>query len=171
MNASPPKPPAMEKIEKREFVQSIAMLWKENKRRELLYIRVMKNDHLGHFRRLCNQGHITALLFQKEIQWIYDYFKCNLSDSDLRVAFEHTPHGQSTEFDGTEDNSTLVRLIKEVELTTIRGYQSVIRFVNPEGEVYDILRDHLDRITQLCGEFGREVNLYPKTRTYSTVYS
>ena len=161
----------MEKIEKREFVQSIALLWEENKRRELLYIRVMKNDHLGNFRRLCNQGHITALLFQKEIQWIYDYFKCNLSDSDLRVAFEDTPHIQSAEFDGTEDNSTLVRLIKEVELTTIRGYQSVIRFINPEGEVYDILRDHLDRITQLCGEFGREGSLSVRPRTFSTVYS
>ena len=70
-----------------------------------------------------------------------------------------------------EDNSTLVRLIKEVELTTIRGYQSVIRFIDQEGEVYEILHDHLDRITQLCGEFGREGHLYAKTKTFSTVYS
>lgn len=160
----------MNTTEMREFVQGIALLWEENKRRELLYIRVMKNDHLGNFRRLCNQGHITALLFQKEIQWIYDYFKCNLSDSDLRTAFEDAVPTQETVLDGVEDNSTLVRLINEVELTTMRGYQSMLRFVDQEGEVYDILRDHLDRITQLCGEFGREVNLYPKTRTYSTVY-
>lgn len=160
----------MNTTEMKEFVQGMALLWEENKRRELLYINVMKNDHLGNFRRLCNQGHITALLFQKEIQWIYDYFKCNLSDSDLRTAFEDADPAQQTVLDGKEDNSTLLRIIKEVELTTIRGYQSMIRFVDQEGEVYDILRDHLDRITQLCGEFGREGNLYPKTRTFTTVY-
>ncbi len=154
----------------KEFVQGIVLLWEENKRRELLYIRVMKSDQLGNVRRLCNQGHITALLFQKEIQWIYDYFKCNLNDSDLRVAFEDAP-AQETLLDGMEDNSTLLRLIKEVELTTIHGYQSVIRFIDQEGEVYDILRDHLDRITHLCGEFGREGNLYVKPRTFSPVYS
>ena len=148
----------MDTTEMKEFVQGIALLWEENKRRELLYIRVMKNDHLGNFRRLCNQGHITALLFQKEIQWIYDYFKCNLSDSDLRAAFEEVPSTQEFALDDMEDNSTLLRLIKEVELTTIRGYQSAIKFVDQEGEVYDILRDHLDRITHLCGEFGRETS-------------
>ena len=140
----------------KEFVQGIVLLWEENKRRELLYIRMMKSDQLGNFRRLCNQGHITALLFQKEIQWIYDYFKCNLNDSDLQTAFESSAPIQETVLDGMEDNSTLVCLAKEVELTTIRGYQSVIRFIDHEGEVYDILRDHLDRITHLCGEFGRE---------------
>lgn len=160
----------MDTTEMKEFVQGIVLLWEENKRRELLYIRVMKSDQLGNVRRLCNQGHITALLFQKEIQWIYDYFKCNLNDSDLRVAFEDAP-AQETILDGMEDNSTLLRLIKEVELTTIRGYQSVIRFIDQEGEVYEILHDHLDRITQLWGEFGREGNLYVKPRTFSTVYS
>jgi hypothetical protein len=159
----------MDTTEMKEFVQGIALLWEENKRRELLYIRLMKSDQLGSFRRLCNQGHITALLFQKEIQWIYDYFKCNLNDSDLQTAFESATSIQETGLDGMEDNGTLVRLAKEVELTTIRGYQSVIRFIDQEGEVYDILRDHLDRITHLCGEFGRETSHFK--RSLSPLYS
>lgn len=161
----------MNTTEMKEFVQGIALLWEENKRRELLYIRVMKSDQLGSFRRLCNQGHITALLFQRDIQWIYDYFKCNLNDSDLQISFEDTPSVQHTALDGMENNSTLLRLIKEVELTTIRGYQAVIRFIDQEGEVYDILRDHLDRITQLCGEFVREGEVHASPKVYSTVYS
>ncbi len=142
----------------KEFVEGIALLWKANKRRELLYIHVMKRDHLGKMRRLCNQGHISALLFQKEIQWIYDYFKCNLNDCDLREEFEAAPvdHAQVTTLDTLRDTRMVVRLIKEAELTTIRGYQSVIRFVDREGEVHNILREHLDRITHLCSELGRE---------------
>ncbi len=152
----------MDTTEMKEFVEGIALLWKENKRRELLYIHVMKRDHLGNLRRLCNQGHISALLFQKEIQWIYDYFKCNLNDCDLRQEFEAAPtdHEQQATLDTLNDTNMVVRLIKEAELTTIRGYQSMIRFVEREGEVHTILRDHLDRITHLCSELGRETNPY-----------
>jgi hypothetical protein len=163
----------MDTTEMREFVQGIALLWKENKRRELLYIHVMKRDHLGNLRRLCNQGHISALLFQKEIQWIYDYFKCSLNDCDLRDGFVAAPteYEQETTLDHLSDTSTIVRLIKEAELTTIRGYQSVIRFVDREGEVHSILRDHLDRITHLCSEFGRETNPHFKRVSASPMYS
>lgn len=163
----------MDTTEMKEFVEGIALLWKENKRRELLYIHVMKRDHLGNLRRLCNQGHISALLFQKEIQWIYDYFKCNLNDGDLKQEFEAAPvdTAQEATLDTLNDTSMVVRLIKEAELTTIRGYQSVIRFVDRDGEVHSILRDHLDRITHLCSELGRETNPYSKRITLSSIYS
>jgi len=163
----------MDTTEMKEFVEGIALLWKENKRRELLYIHVMKRDHLGNLRRLCNQGHISALLFQKEIQWIYDYFKCNLNDCDLKDGFEASPadYAHEATLDTLTDTSMVVRLIKEAELTTIRGYQSVIRFVDRDGEVHSILRDHLDRITHLCSEFGREASPYFKRASFSPLYS
>ncbi|MPR36264.1 hypothetical protein [Salmonirosea aquatica] len=163
----------MDTTEMKEFVEGIALLWKENKRRELLYIHVMKRDHLGNLRRLCNQGHISALLFQKEIQWIYDYFKCNLNDCDLRDAFEAAPsdHEQEAALDTMKDTGMVVRLIKEAELTTIRGYQSVLKYVDLGGEVHGILREHLDRLTHLCTEFGREANPYFRRMPLSPLYS
>ena len=163
----------METAEMKEFVKGIALLWKENKRRELLYINVMKRDHLGNLRRLCNQGHISALLFQKEIQWIYDYFKCNLNDCDLKEGFEVTTddYAPGMSLDSLSDTGLVLHYIKEAELTTIRGYQAMIRFVDRDGEVHNILRDHLDRITHLCSELGRESSPGFKRSSLPPLYS
>ena len=65
----------MEERTKNEFVPMIRALWIEQKNRELLYLEALKKDNMGSCRRILSQGHVSALLFQKEIKWIYDYFK------------------------------------------------------------------------------------------------
>lgn len=141
----------------KEFVRSTAMLWKEHKKRELLYMRMLKKDNLGSIRRLCYQGHLSAVLFQKEIQWIYDYFKCNLSDASLSDYVDSETNKLST-LDQVDDKGVLVRVLKETECSTIDSYQSVMRFVEREGEVYSILREHLDRLHDFCERLTREIS-------------
>lgn len=155
----------MNTTEMKEFVQGIALLWKENKRRETLYMAIMRKDHLGNLRRLCNQGHISSLLFQKEIQWIYDYFKCALRDSDLDQCADDSSWQMVEAVDGATEPGAIVRLINEAELVTIRSYQAMIRFAEKDGEAYRILREHLDRIVYLCDKFSRESTPYWERQT------
>ncbi|WP_229213641.1 hypothetical protein [Dyadobacter psychrotolerans] len=73
----------MEKAQASEFVLKISALWSAQKRRENLYLEALRKDSMGPLRRMLTQGHISAVLFQKEIRWIYDYFKCFMTDKDL----------------------------------------------------------------------------------------
>ncbi|TDB66872.1 hypothetical protein [Arundinibacter roseus] len=147
----------MENYELKEFVRNTAMLWKEHKKRELLYMKVMQKDDLGNIRKLCKQGHITALLFQKEIQWIYEYFKCSLNDCDLKDYFMEGIEAGNT-LDAVEDKGVLFRILKETEWLTIRSYETVLTFVDKDGEVYAILHDHLDRMNDFYDRFSREIS-------------
>ncbi|WP_221390847.1 hypothetical protein [Dyadobacter sp. NIV53] len=73
----------MENVKVKEFVLRISALWYEQKKRELLYLEALKKDSMGSLRKILAQGHFSALLFQKEIVSIYDYFKCLLNDKEL----------------------------------------------------------------------------------------
>jgi hypothetical protein len=73
----------MEESKGNEFIQMIRALWNEQKKREILYLEALKKDGMGSFRRVLSQGHVSAVLFQREIRAIYDYFKCFLTDKEL----------------------------------------------------------------------------------------
>jgi hypothetical protein len=147
----------MENKEMKDFVQSTAMLWQEHKKREKLYLRMMKKDNLGSLRRLCYQGHLSALLFQKEIQWIYEYFKCNLNDGEVSNGQSETKYEPSS-LDLVEDKGVLVRVLKETECATIKCYQSLLQFVERDDEIYPILHEHLDRLHDFCDKLSREIS-------------
>jgi hypothetical protein len=146
----------MDTVNLKEFVRNLASLWNEHKKREELYMRVMRKENLGNLRRLCNQGHISALLFQKEILWIYDYYKCNLNDRDLRNYAIPKVQKEST-LDQVEDMGVLLRVLKETEWSTIRRYQTVLNFVDGDTEIFTVLRDHIDRMSEFCDKFSNEI--------------
>ena len=75
----------MENVELKggEFVLKISALWHEQKRREFIYLLALKKEKMGPLRKMLSHGHFSALLFQREIQSLYDYFKCFLNDKDL----------------------------------------------------------------------------------------
>jgi len=146
----------METSNLKDFVKNMALLWREHKKREKLYIKVMSKDNLGNLRKLCNQGHISALLFQKEIQWIYDYFKCTLNDCDLNDYITLDNRSEST-LDQVEDVGVLIRVLKETEWSTIRLYQTALNKVDGDSEVFTILRDHMDRMSEFCDKFSTEI--------------
>ncbi|GAB2778692.1 hypothetical protein GCM10027275_22670 [Rhabdobacter roseus] len=145
----------MDKTNLKEFVRSTAVLWNEHKKREALYIEAMKKDGLGTLRRVCNQGHFSALLFQKEIQWIYDYFKCNLTDCDLRDGF-----GLLNENKGmlgqVEDKTVVANVLKDTEFATLRKYQKMLKTVDADSEAARILREHMERIVDLYERLTKE---------------
>jgi hypothetical protein len=148
----------MEKAHLKEFVQGTAMLWNEHKKREALYIEAMKKDDLGTLRRVCNQGHISALLFQKEIQWIYDYFKCMLNDTDLRETFIKA---DTVSLDWVEDRSQLALSLKDTEKKTIRYYHKVLKYLDKDSEEASIMHEHLSRISDLHDVLTKETSTRP----------
>ncbi len=146
----------MEPMEAKEVVKKLAVLWKEHRKRELLYMLVMKKENLGNLRRLCHQGHISALLFQKELQWVYDYFKCNLNDGDLKELVLTEYPGEFS-LSKVEDRGVLIRVLKETEWSALLQYQSVLKVVDRESEVFTILREHLDRLSEFCDRLSNEI--------------
>ncbi|WP_207505031.1 hypothetical protein [Telluribacter humicola] len=144
----------MDKAHLKEFVQCTAMLWNEHKKREALYVEAMKKDDLGSLRRVCNQGHISALLFQKEIQWVYDYFKCMLNDCDLR---ENTIKSNTVSLDRIEDRTLLARLLKDAEYSTIHCYQKVLKFLDKDSEEASMMHEHIARLSDLYEVLAKEV--------------
>jgi hypothetical protein len=157
----------MDKGTLEKLVKSTALLWNQHKKREALYIEAMKTEDLGALRTVCNQGHFSALLFQKEIQWIYDYFKCSLSDYDLQVHFNESVQ--------TEDKPRKIRpkrvltyLLKEAEFSTIKCYHRVLKYVESDSETSRIMREHLDRIADLYKQWKSEVGATIPTWRMST---
>ncbi|WP_327487088.1 hypothetical protein [Telluribacter sp.] len=131
------------------------MLWNEHKKRETLYIEAMKKDDLGTLRRTCNQGHISALLFQKEIQWIYDYFKCMLNDSDLRDS--SVKKSNPISLDKFNDRILIARLLKDTEYSTLHCYQKLLKYLDKDSEESYILQEHIARISDLYEVLAKEV--------------
>ena len=147
----------MDKLTLEKFVKSTAVLWNQHKKREALYVEVMKNEDLGALRKVCNQGHFSALLFQKEIQWIYDYFKCSLTDTDLENHFRKTIAEE--EVSGKiRHKRVLTYLLREAEFSTIECYRKVLKYVDGDSETFRIMNEHLERIGALYKSWKKEVS-------------
>lgn len=148
----------MDKLTLEKFVKSTALLWNQHKKREALYIEVMRSEDLGALRKVCNQGHFSALLFQKEIQWIYDYFKCSLSDYDLQDHFKETVQIEDKPLK-VRHKRVLTHLLQEAEFSTIECYRKVLKYVDSDSETSRIMREHLDRIADLYKSWKKEVGV------------
>jgi len=135
----------------KDFLQGIEMLWQESKNRELLFVGLMKKDCLGQLRKHCHRGHISSLLFQNDIRWIYDSFKSNIIDFTLGNHPPNTLNKKITESLVAEagDFQAVMNLLKSTEFHIIQSYQEVLQLVDYEEEVRGILLDHLGLFTQL----------------------
>ncbi len=142
---------AMETTATKDFLQGLETLWQESRNRELLFVGLMKKDCLGQLRKHCLRGHISSLLFQKDIGWIYDSFKSNLIDFKLGEHPLNTLNRDITEslMADAGDFETVMILLKSTEFHTIQSYRKVLQLVDHEGEVHEILLNHLDLFTQL----------------------
>ena len=137
----------MENVKVNEFVLRISALWAEQKKRELLYLEALKKDSMGSLRKVLAQGHFSALIFQKEITMIYDYFKCLLNDKDL---------GNLTQIDldktnlmqGVTEKEQIVGLLKKNEDKILESYKSLIRQLDRDSETRKVLDAHLNRISE-----------------------
>jgi c-di-AMP phosphodiesterase-like protein len=138
----------MEESRKNEFVQAIRALWNEQKTRELLYLEALKKDCMGPSRRILSQGHVSALLFQKEIKWIYDYFKCFLTDKELGETNHITSRSVMKMLEDVEDKQQIATCLKKIEGATLQLYKMLRTYVDKDSEARMMLDEHLVRISE-----------------------
>ena len=152
----------MENAKAREFVQKIRGLWREQKNREFIYLEAMKKDGMGPMRKMLAQGHFSALLCQKEICSIYDYFKCFFNDrelGDLNEVKVNEGHLMQ-EIEGKEQ---VVGFLRNNEGLVLQSYKSIIKHLDLEAEVRQTLNQHLDRISELYEILSKQGNIKLKS--------
>jgi hypothetical protein len=137
----------MEDSKTREFILNISSLWNEQKIREVLYLEALKKDSMGPLRKILTQGHFSALLFQKEIHWIYDYFKCFLTDKDL-VTDKKINLITISGLYNLEEKEEVVGYLKKTEGRILQSYKSLSRYLDSDLEIRSVLNEHLDRISE-----------------------
>lgn len=138
----------MEDSRKSDFVQAIRALWMEQKTRELLYLEALKKDSMGPCRRILSQGHVSALLFQKEIRWIYDYFKCFLTDKELGDTNHIASRAAMQMLEDVEEKEQIATCLKKIEAATLQLYKMLRTYVDKDSEARLMLDEHLVRISE-----------------------
>ncbi len=133
-------------LKEAEFVQKISALWQEQKRREFLYLLALKKDKMGALRKMLSQGHFSALLFQREIRSVYDYFKCFMTDNDLENTFSADMAESSLH--NMEDKDQVVGYLKRMESKILNSYKSLHSYVERDTETKRIIDEHLRRISE-----------------------
>ncbi|REA57626.1 hypothetical protein DSL64_23085 [Dyadobacter luteus] len=149
----------MEHAAAREFVSKVASLWKAQQRRAFLYKEALKKDNVSSLRKTLSQGYFSALLFQKEIQGVYDYVKCLLTDEDLEKQGAEVMI--SDQLSDTEEESQIVNRLITVESTILESYHSLEGHLEYATETKSILSDHLERIS----DFYRILSKYQREHT------
>lgn len=146
----------MEDSKLNEFVLKISALWSEQKRREVLYLEALKKDSMGPFRKMLTQGHFSALLFQKEIHWIYDYFKCFLNDKDLVNSVEVNSDTVLAMYN-VENKEEVTDVLKKTEGRILQSYRSLYKYIEREPETKRVVDEHLERISEFYEILSRQL--------------
>jgi len=138
----------MENVKGKELILMIKALWNEQKNRELLYLEALRKDVNGSFRRVLSQGHVSAVLFQREICWIYDYFKCFLNDKELNEANSGISRSEAKMLENVEQQEDIARYLKRHEAATLQLYNSLRGYMDKDSEARKVLDEHLVRISE-----------------------
>ncbi len=126
----------------------IRALWNEQKKREVLYLEALKMDGMGPFRRVLSQGHVSAVLFQKEIRAVYDYFKCFLNDKELADQNQITAHVSLQLLENAKGKEEVASCLKKIEAATIQLYKSLRLYLDREPEAQRLMDEHLIRTSE-----------------------
>ncbi|TLU99407.1 hypothetical protein [Dyadobacter luticola] len=137
----------MERVMENDFIPMIRALWNEQKNRELLYLEALKKDSMGSFRRILSQGHVSAVLFQKEIRWIYDYFKCFLEDKEL-ADNQISSMASLQMLENLTEKEDIASCLKKLEAATLQLYKALCTYMDREYEIKRMLDEHLIRISE-----------------------
>lgn len=141
------KDTVMEDSKLNEFVLRISALWNEQKRREVLYLEALKKDSMGPLRKMLTQGHFSALLFQKEILWMYDYFKCFLNDKELINSVQVNSDNVAV-LRNLEEKEEVAGVLKNTEEKILQSYRSLYKFIELDSETKRVIDEHLERISE-----------------------
>lgn len=145
----------MEESKGNEFIQMIRALWNEQKKREVMYLEALKKDGMGPFRRALSQGHVSAVLFQKEIRAVYDYFKCFLNDKELADQNQITSYASVQLIESANGKEEVASCLKKIEAAAIQLYQSISHYLDREPEAQRLMDEHLTRTSEFYEMLSR----------------
>ena len=159
----------MEKTKVKEFVLKISGLWNEQKKREVIYLEALKKDNMSSLRKLLVQGHFNALLCQKEILSIYDYFKCLLTDKELgklnKADLDYI--GLQKDIQNVNEKEQIVGILKKSEGAILHSYKSLTKHLDDDSEARRILNNHLDRISEFYEILSKQESSIRKNKPVS----
>lgn len=138
-----------------ELVSLINSVWREQKRREVLYLQALKKDKIGPLRRILTQGHFSAVLFQREIHALYDYFKCFLNDRELSAEDNLEFLGDDI-LNGADEQHQISGELRQTENRVILLYRRLYKYIDRESDARSMLDDHLKRISEFYDFFSRQ---------------
>ena len=131
----------MEESKGNEFILMIRALWNEQKK-------ALKKDGMGPFRRVLSQGHVSAVLFQKEIRAVYDYFKCFLNDKELADQNQIASHASLQLLENANGKEEVASCLKKIEAATLQLYKSLRHYLDREPEAQRLMDEHLTRTSE-----------------------
>lgn len=132
-----------------------ADLWGIHHFRQNLYQEAMSLDNVGSLRRICSRGYMSSLLFQKEIQALYDRMKSSLVDGDIRRKIEQ--FSPPSFFSPKDDRLSVAHIIRNYESKTIKSYQGLISKMSLSKDDIHLLTDHLYKLKDLHRELFKEL--------------
>ncbi len=154
------------KPERNEMITKLILLWNEQRSRELLYLNALKKDKMGTFRRVLSQGHLSAMIFQREIKWIYDYFKCCLTDKDLDgnlYSPQIDPNLQV--LDSLEKLEQVASFFKCKEEAILKSYRAVSGLIEWDLDSSKLLKEHREKIREFYDTMvSQEKEIYKMSR-------
>lgn len=143
----------MENVQK--LVSNIVRLWNEQKFRENLYKKAMSMEDVGSLRRTFSNGYISALLFKKELQGLYDHTKCNLNDGEIHHSVQM--EDLSSPIFAVSDKYAVAGQIEEYEGHIIKMYKNLLSKRNLSDEANYVFEDHLKKLRDICENLQREL--------------
>lgn len=135
---------------------NVARLWRMLNKSELFYKTIMSIEELGSIRKLCSQGHMTSVLFKKELCSVYDYNKCYLHDPDLNhitvdVNVDHIVSNRN-------NPGFIVSLIIEQYDKILESYKNVLIHLDEHSNLAKLLNEHMDVLSSRKALLYNEIN-------------
>ena len=141
------------------MVKLAARIWRSHHRQEALCKSLMSMDISCRLRKLCSKGHMSSMLFKKEIKRVYELFKCNFSDGDLNSITRSEDEWNSEK---ACQASVLGLLIGE-QHRLIVFYEKFVALLWEDGELFALCKDHLGQLRELNKMLITENNLLQQT--------
>jgi hypothetical protein len=127
----------------REIIKNVARIWRMHKKREALFKAAMLQAD-QRMRRICTTGYMNALLFQKDIETVYNSYKYYLEDGQLGsiVRSEH-------DIVFNHKHLPLATILKEHQQQTICCYQELLPQLEANLDEMELVKSHIDKLSEM----------------------
>ena len=135
---------------------NVARLWRMLNKSESFYKTMMSIEELGSIRKLCSQGHMTSVLFKKELCSVYDYNRCYLHDPDLN----HVTVDVNVDdiISNRKNPDVIISLIIEQYDKVLECYQNVLVHLDEQSNLAKLLHEHMDVLSSRKELLYNEMN-------------